>query len=85
MLQHIIYNKRHQLICQCLLFRDSAAIRTRDLLLRRQLLYPAELRNLYPFHNHLIIKYLLQMIMFLFDVANIHFFYLFYQKIKIKL
>ena len=25
---------------------DSAAIRTQDLLLRRQLLYPAELRNL---------------------------------------
>ena len=25
--------------------RDSAAIRTQDLLLRRQLLYPAELRN----------------------------------------
>ena len=26
-------------------FRDSVGIRTRDLLLRRQLLYPAELRN----------------------------------------
>ncbi len=29
-----------------LLFCDSVAIRTQDLLLRRQLLYPAELRNL---------------------------------------
>ena len=34
--------------CKSLFFEcDSAAIRTRDLLLRRQLLYPAELRNLF--------------------------------------
>ncbi|GEM_PF-6005963 len=31
------------------MFCDSDAIRTHDLLLRRQLLYPAELRNLYVF------------------------------------
>ena len=38
------------------LFGDPAAIRTQDLLLRRQLLYPAELRGHWFFHRHFIIS-----------------------------
>ena len=38
--------KTKETICGCLFrFGDSGATRTLDLLLRRQLLYPAELRN----------------------------------------